>query len=104
VHHCGALVWDRLSISIHEWKKKKEAPHISFVSNRDKELLWDEVIAHFSLPPHLDDGTKKLVQSWTLKKMATQFQSCKKLYKNFVVKDITPDFGPKSPYRKLPDD
>jgi hypothetical protein len=36
--------------------------------------------------------------------MATQFQSWKKLYKNFVVKDITLDFGPKSPYRKLQDD
>jgi hypothetical protein len=52
-----------MSISIHEWKKKKEAPHISFVSDRDKELLWDEVITHFGLPPHLDDDTKKLVQS-----------------------------------------
>jgi hypothetical protein len=63
VHHWGALVRDRLSITIREWKKKKEAPHISFVSDRDKELLWDEVITHFGLPPHLDYDTKKLVQS-----------------------------------------
>jgi ribosome-binding ATPase YchF (GTP1/OBG family) len=101
VHHCGAVVRDRLSISIRKWKEKKDARDVTFVSDRHKELLWKEVIDHFGLPSHLDEVAKDLVRSWTMKKMATQFQSWKKLYSNFVAKNITPDFSPKSPYTKL---
>ena len=67
----GVLVRDRVPISIREWKKKKDDPLISFVSEREKDLLWDSVIAHFNLP--VGEDLKKLVKSWALKKMATQF-------------------------------
>ena len=63
VNHYGLLVRDKLPNSAHEWKMKKDDPRISFVSERDKDLLWDLVTAHL----------KKLVKSWALKKMATQF-------------------------------
>ena len=50
VNHYGLLVRDKLPISAHEWKMKKDDPRISFVSERDKDLLWDLVTAHFQLP------------------------------------------------------
>ena len=71
VNHCGVLVRDRVPISAHEWKMKKDDPRISFVSEQDKDLLWDSVTAHFQLPGNED--LRKLVKSWALKKMATQF-------------------------------
>ena len=49
VHHCGYLVRDRLPISTREWKNKTNAPHISFVSDRDKPLIWNDVLEHFTL-------------------------------------------------------
>jgi hypothetical protein len=53
--------------------EKKDDPLISFVSERDKDLLWASVTAHFNLP--VDEDLKILVKSLTLKKMATQFQT-----------------------------
>ena len=80
MHHCGYLVRDRLPISTREWKKKTNAPHISFVSNRDKTLIWNDVLEHFTLQIDgyddiNDDELKELVQKWAMKKMATQFQT-----------------------------
>ena len=69
INHCGVLVRDRAPISVHEGKKKKDDPLISFVSDRDKDLLWASVTAHFNLPTGED--LRKLVKSWALKKMAT---------------------------------
>jgi hypothetical protein len=43
VNHCGVLVRDRVPISVHEWKRRKDDPPISFVSERDKDLLWASV-------------------------------------------------------------
>ena len=71
VNHCGVLVRDRVPISVREWKKKKDDPLISFVSDQDKDLLWALVTAHFNLP--VGEDLIKLVKSWALKKMATQF-------------------------------
>ena len=73
VNHYGVLVRDRVPISVHEWKQKNDDPLISFVSEREKGLLWDSVTAHFNLPACED--LRKLVKSWALKKMATQFQT-----------------------------
>jgi hypothetical protein len=55
-------------------EKKKEAPHISFVSDFDKTLLWNDILQHFTLETD-DDDLKELVRNWAMKKMATQFQS-----------------------------
>ena len=72
VNHCGFPVRDKLLISAREWKMKKDDPRINFVPERDKDLLWDSVTAHFQLPRNAD--LRKLVKSWAVKKMATQFQ------------------------------
>jgi hypothetical protein len=56
---------------------------ISFVSERDKDLLWGSVTAHFTLPAGED--LKNLVKSWALK-------------------NLTLDFSENSPYKKLRDD
>ena len=64
MHHCGYLVWDWLPINTHEWKKKTNAPHISFVSNRDKTLIWKDVLVHFTLQTDgyddIIDGVRKM--------------------------------------------
>ena len=76
MHHCGYLVRDRLPISTHEWKKTN-APHISFVSDRDKTLIWKDVLVHFTLQTDgyddiIDgDELKEWVRDWAMKKMAT---------------------------------
>ena len=48
VGHCGYLVRDRILISAREWKKKPSAPHISFVSDRDKADMWTDIGHHIS--------------------------------------------------------
>ena len=98
VNHCGFLVRDNVGISVREWKVKKNDPQVSYVSDRDKDIIWNEVIAHFDLPA----GTEALVKSWALKKMATQFQTFKKtLYNKFIKKNLTPNFT--GQYEKLRD-
>ena len=93
VYQCGYLVRDRLPISAREWKQKKDAPHISFVSDRDKNLLWNDLLSHFTLET-ADDDLKELVKKWAMKKMATQFQNWKKrLYNDFIKKSDTPNFN-----------
>ena len=92
VNHYGVLVRDRVLISVHEWKKRKDDPLISFVSEQEKDILWDSVTAHFTLPAGVD--LRNLVKSWALKKMATQFQTWKKkMYNEFVKKNLTLDFS-----------
>jgi len=107
VHHCGYLVRDRLPISTREWKKKTNAPHISFVSDRDKTLIWKDVLVHFTLQidgyDDIIDGDelKERVRDWAMKKMATQFQTWKKhLYTTYVKKNIAPDFTVPGPISK----
>ena len=48
VGHCGYLVRDQIPISAREWREKRGAPEISFVSDRDKELVWKAVTAVFT--------------------------------------------------------
>ena len=48
------------------------------VSDVDKNLLSNDIIAHFTLQADdyddiNDDELKELVQKWAMKKMATQF-------------------------------
>jgi hypothetical protein len=63
MHHCGYLVRDQLPISTREWKKKTNAPHISFVSDRDKTLIWN-VLEHFTLQT---DGYDDIIDGDELK-------------------------------------
>jgi len=48
VDHCGYLVRDQIPISAREWREKRGALEISFVSDHDKELVWKAVTAVFS--------------------------------------------------------
>ena len=92
VSQCGFLVRDTIPITIAEWNKPKKASDgASYVEQRIKDLLWDTLLTHFSLPQGLPEKKKAKVKEWTLKKMAIQFQSWKKtLWKKYQKK--TPDF------------
>jgi hypothetical protein len=100
VAHCGYLVRDRLPVSAREWRQRKDNPNISFVSDRDKELIWQDILQHFTLDTQ-DEALKEKVKIWAMQKMAKQFQAWKKtLYKTFVAQGRTPDFTNKA-YVKL---
>jgi RNAse (barnase) inhibitor barstar len=51
--------------------KREDASLISFVSDRENDILWDSVTTHLTLPVGVD--LRNLVKSWAVKKMATQF-------------------------------
>jgi len=72
VNHLGYLVRDRLPINAHEWKKNKGHPEISYVSDCDKDLVWGDVLQHFTLVTSNSELNNK-VRDWSMKKMATQF-------------------------------
>ena len=44
MQHYRYLVRDRLLISAREWKQKINEPHVSFVSDLDKNLIWDDIL------------------------------------------------------------
>jgi len=44
VSHCGYLVRGQIPISAREWREKRGALEISFVSHRDKQLVWKAVM------------------------------------------------------------
>jgi len=82
VKQCGVIVRDRIPITIREWHKPKNAFGVSFVDERYKESLWNELISHFTLPEfETDEDTAAMrlkVKEWALKKMAEQFRGWKK--------------------------
>ena len=52
---------------------------------KPKKLLWDTVMSHFNLPKGLTDREPEKGKKYALKKMATQFRSCKKrLWADYV--------------------
>jgi hypothetical protein len=89
IYQCGVIVRDNIPITIGEWKKLAKAVRVSYVDDRLKEFLWEELISHFSLPVYaIDEETEKMrlnVNKWALKKMAQQFNNFKNtLYRNYV--------------------
>ena len=90
INQCGVLVRDNVPITIRDWNKPKVEEGASYVDQRLKELLWGELLTHFTLPKECDvDKVKK----WALKKMVTQFQTFKKNLKlKYVDKNETPNF------------
>jgi hypothetical protein len=68
VSQCGAIVRENVPISYREWKGKTDNPHV--VPNSVKNLLWDEILKHFTLPEGVEPAN---VKRWTLTRMATQF-------------------------------
>jgi len=100
VYHLGYLVRDRIPISVREWKENKKHPKISYVSRRDKELLWGDGLQHFTLETN-DEQLKERVRDWSMKKMAPMFQGYKeRLYQDYIKKNMTPDFNSPN-YAKL---
>jgi hypothetical protein len=75
---CGVLVRDHAPISIREWNKRKGADDSEYVTERYKESLWNDLMAHFNLPECEDEvAARKLrviVKQWALKKMAKLFR------------------------------
>ena len=72
VSHCGYLVRDQILISARECREKRGAPEISFVSNRDNELVWKAVTAVFTFDTN-DEELKVQIYDWSMKKMAVLF-------------------------------
>jgi hypothetical protein len=68
-----------------------------YVAERDKESLWNDIMAYFNLLECEDeDAARQLrakVKQWTLKKMAELFQVWKKkLWKNYLKTKKVPVF------------
>ena len=97
VHQCGVIVRDNVLISVQEWNKPAKVEGVSYVDNRLKDVLWDKLIAHFTLPV-LDsiaetDAMRKKVKQFALKKMAEQFNKYKnRLYHAYVKDKKAPNF------------
>ena len=102
---CGVLVRDKIPISIQQWyKPKEEDPEVSYVNDMQKEDLWTELKANFTLPPEEDPEKpvkEQLIKSCALKKMATLFRRWRKELNHFVDKKKTPEFIGK--YEKIKD-
>ena len=79
---CGVLVRDHVPITVREWNKRKKAADNEYVAERYKGKLWDDLMAHFTLPDlHNAQENAKLtekVKKWALKKMAELFRGWKK--------------------------
>ena len=76
VGHCGYLVRNQIQISAREWREKRGAPEISFVSDCDKELVWKAVTAVFFFDTN-DEELKARIYDWTMKKMVVLLQNWK---------------------------
>ena len=84
---CGVLVRDKIPISIQQWYKPKDDPEVSYVKDMQKEDLWTQLKANFTLPPEEDPEKpvkEKLIKSCALKKMATLFRRWRKELNHFV--------------------
>ena len=94
VAQCGVLVRDKIPISIHQWyKPKKEDPEVSYVNDMQKDDLWTELKANFTLPPEEDPEKpvkEQLIKSCALKKMAGLMRRWRKELNQFVKKKKTP--------------
>ena len=91
------MVRDRVPITVREWHKPKGVEDNEYVAERYKDGLWNDLMAHFSLPEcEEEDDTAALrdkVKMFTLKKMAELFRQWKKtLWKEYRKNNIAPKF------------
>jgi hypothetical protein len=85
---CGATVRYNVPISYREWKGKADNPDL--VLELVNNLLWDEILKHFTLPEGVEPAN---VKRWILMAMATQFQKFKQqLDKDYIKKNRTPNW------------
>ena len=97
VHQCGVVVRDNVPISLSEWNQIKNLEGNYYVTERNKNICWKKLMAHFTLPvfdsPERTEAMKDKVKHWALKKMAEQFNKWKnRLYRDWVNKKKVPDF------------
>ena len=92
---------ENIPISFSKWKApkcEKAKDHPDAVPNQEKELCWEQLLMHFTLP--VGEGIEEKVKHYAFLKMAIAFQTFKKnLKKEFIKKGTTPDFETK--YQKL---
>jgi len=95
VNQCGVILRDNIPITTQEWNKPK-ADGVSYVDDRSKDMLWNKLMTHFTLPLEVDLQNKVIerkVKAWTLRKIGTQFCNHKKrLYSEYIKKNKTPEF------------
>ena len=78
IRQCGVLVKDQLPISLQEWREPaKPRPDLTFVDDRQKNLLWDTLMEHFTLPDHFTEADVQKVKDAALRKMAVAFKNHK---------------------------
>ena len=98
VHQCGVVVRDNVPISLQEWNKQKNIEGDNYyVSIRTKNVLWEKLRAHLTLPvldcPERTEAMMNKVKHWAMKKMAEQFNNWRnRLYRDWVEKKKAPDF------------
>jgi hypothetical protein len=59
---CGVLVRDHIPISVWEWivsMSPKGAHDSEYVTERYKESLWNDLMAHFNLPEYENEDTAR---------------------------------------------
>ena len=70
---------DQLPIKLQEWREPaKPRPDVTFVDKNQKDLLWDTLMEHFTLPDHFTDADVEKVKDAALRKMAVAFNNHKK--------------------------
>ena len=91
------MVRDRIPITVREWNKTKKAKQSEYVAERYKEGLWNDLMAHFTLPECENDADtaalRLKVKQWSLKKMAELFRRWKKrIWQKYQKNKTAPKF------------
>ena len=80
---------DQLPISLQKWREpakdkrqkgKEDAaprPDVTFANKKQKDLLWDTLMEHFTLPDHFTEADVQKVKDAALRKMAVAFKNHK---------------------------
>ena len=96
ISQAGVIVRDMIPISIREWNKPAVADvdDPCYVHQVLKDLVYNTLLSHFTLPPDLSKVKKDNLKRWTLIKMAEQFRNWKKkLWNQYVETKEVPDFS-----------
>jgi hypothetical protein len=95
ISQAGVIVRDMIPISIREWNKPAAADveDPCYVHQVLKDLVYDTLLSHFTLPQDLSKMQKDNLKKWTLMKMAEQFRNWKKkLWNQYEETKEDPDF------------
>lgn len=96
ISQAGVIVRDMIPISIREWNKPAVADvdDPCYVHQVLKDLVYNTLLSHLTLPSDLSKVKKDNLKKWTLIKMAEQFRNWKKkLWNQYVETKEVPDFS-----------